>query len=298
MKILMTGVTGFIGHHLGERFVADGHEVHAIVRPTSKVHELSENLRANVKFHVHDRDNTLLDIVTDLCVENNRPDVVFHLATNFKTAHRFEDIQSLIQTNITFGTELLDAMAANNLNNFVNAGTFEQTVDYNLSPVNLYAATKDCFEGIVKFYVASRNLKCIGLRLSDTYGTDDKSGRLLGRLRNSFLTGEGLKLSHEGSLVDLVYIDDAVEAFVAAGKLLAASKYDYCGTYDVGAARPVTLGDVVRTFEDVAGKKLSIEWLGRYTSTPLRGVPKFLPNWRPTTTLRDGIKKFLSGNDN
>ena len=293
MKILMTGITGFIGHHLGERFIADGHEVHAIVRPTSKVHELSENLRANVTFHVHERDNTLLDIVTDLCVENHRPDVVFHLATNFKTAHRFEDIQHLIQSNITFGTELLDAMAANNIYNFVNAGTFEQTVDDNLSPVNLYAATKDCFEGIVKFYAATKNLKCIGLRLSDTYGADDKSERLLARLRHSFLTNEPLQLSHEGCLVDLIYIDDAVEAFVQAGKLLAASKYDYCGTYDVGAARPLALVEVVRTFESIAVKKLPVEWTGRYVSTNLRGAPKFLPNWSPQVSLSDGIKKFL-----
>ena len=293
MKILMTGITGFIGHHLGERLVNDGHEVHAIVRPTSKVHALSENLREKVTFHVHDSENTLLDIVTDLCVENHRPDVVFHLATNFVTAHRFEDIQKLIQSNITFGTELLDAMAANNVLNFVNAGTFEQTIDDNISPVNLYAATKDCFEGIVNFYTASRGLKCIGLRLSDTYGADDKSDRLIGRMKKSFDTGETIHLSHVGQLVDLIYIDDAVEAFIAAKKLLAASKYDYCGAYSVGLSRPVTLGEVVKIFEEVAGKKLSIEWGNRYVSTNFRGTPRFLPNWSPTTALRDGIKKFL-----
>ena len=293
MKILMTGITGFIGHHLGERFIDDGHEVHAIVRPTSKVYELSERLRANVTFHVHEPDNTLLDIVTDLCVENHRPDVVFHLATNFKVAHRFEDIQKLIQSNITLGTELLDAMAANNVYNFVNAGTFEQAIDDNLSPVNLYAATKDCFEGIVKFYTAARNLKCIGLRLSDTYGADDKSRRLLERMKHSFLTNEPLQLSHEGCLIDLIYIDDAVDAFVQAGKLLADCKYDYCGNYDVCAARPFSLVEVVRTFEDVSIKRLPVNWTGRYASTNFRGTPKFLPNWKPQVSLRDGIKKFL-----
>ena len=124
MKILMTGITGFIGHHLGERLVNDGHEVFAIVRPTSKIDGLSENLRHNVKFHVYDSENTVLDIVTDLCVEGNRPDVVYHLAANFLNAHQFDDIKFLIQSNITFGTELLDAMAANNIFNFVNTGAF------------------------------------------------------------------------------------------------------------------------------------------------------------------------------
>ena len=120
MKVLMTGITGFIGHHLGEKLLGEGHEVFAIVRPTSKINELSENLQRNVKFFVNDTDNTVLDIVTDLCVENNRPDVVYHLATNFLNAHHFEDIKFLVQSNITFGTELLDAMTANNIYNFVN----------------------------------------------------------------------------------------------------------------------------------------------------------------------------------
>ena len=67
MKILMTGITGFIGHHLGERLVNDGHEVFAIVRPTSKIDELSENLRHNVKFFVNDENHTVMDIISGVC---------------------------------------------------------------------------------------------------------------------------------------------------------------------------------------------------------------------------------------
>lgn len=298
MKILMTGITGFIGHHLGERLVNDGHEVHAIVRPTSKINELSENLQRNVKFHVYDKDNTVLDIVTDLCVEDRRPDVVYHLATNFMNEHTFEDIQDLIQSNITFGTELLDAMVANNVYNFVNVGTFEQHFDdADYSPINLYAATKACFEGIVKYYASARNLKCIALHLFDTYGADDKRGKILGLLKKISASGETLKMSPGGQLIDIVYIDDVIEAFVAAGKLLAACKYDYCGTYGVSSTKPIPLREVVKIFENVAGKKLSIEWGGRPYRAREVMVPwssyKLLPGWTPKVSLQEGIKKFL-----
>lgn len=298
MKILMTGITGFIGHHLGERLVNDGHEVHAIVRPTSKIDELSENLRRNVKFHVYDKDNTVLDIITDLCVDESRPDVVYHLATNYLNAHKFEDIQYLIQSNITFGTELLDAMVANNVHNFVNVGTFAQHFeDAEYSPVNLYAATKECFEGIVQYYVEVRNLKCIALHLFDTYGADDKRGKILGLLKKIAESGETLKMSPGGQLIDIVYIDDVIEAFVSAGKLLAACKYDYCGTYGVSSTKPLPLREVVKIFESVIGKKLSIEWGGRPYRTREIMVPwssyKLLPGWTPKTSLADGIKKFL-----
>ena len=298
MKILMTGVTGFIGHHLGERLVNDGHEVHAIVRPTSKVTELSENLQRNVKFHVYDKDNTVLDILTDLCVDDKRPDVVYHLATNFMNVHRFEDIQDLIQSNITFGTELLDAMVANNVYNFVNVGTFAQHFDdADYSPINLYAATKACFEGIIKYYAEVRNLKCIALHLFDTYGADDKRGKILGLLKKISASGETLKMSPGGQLIDIVYIDDVIEAFVAAEKLLAACKYDYCGTYGVSSTKPIPLREVVKIFENVAGKKLSIVWGGRPYRTREVMVPwssyKLLPGWQPKISLQDGIKKFL-----
>ena len=298
MKILMTGITGFIGHHLGERLINDGHEVYAIVRPTSKINELSDNLRRNVKFLTYDKDNTVLDIITDLCVDDRRPDVVYHLATNFMNEHTFEDIQDLIQSNITFGTELLDAMVANNVYNFVNVGTFAQHFDdADYSPINLYAATKACFEGIVKYYAGARNLKCIALHLFDTYGADDKRGKILGLLKKISASGETLKMSPGGQLIDIVYIDDVIEAFVAAGKLLAACKYDYCGTYGVSSTKPIPLREVVKIFENVAGKKLSIEWGGRPYRAREVMVPwksyKLLPGWTPKISLQESIKKFL-----
>ena len=298
MKILVTGITGFIGHHLGERLINDGHEVHAIVRPTSKIDELSDNLRHNVQFHVYDKDNTVLNIVTDLCAVGRRPDVVYHLATNQLNAHKFEDIQGLIQSNITFGTELLEALVTNGVYNFVNVGTYFQHFDnaeYN--PVNLYAATKECFGGVIKYYINARNLKCVELHLFDTYGADDKRGKILSLLKKISETGETLKMSPGEQLIDIVYIDDVVEAFILAGKYLVASKYDYCGTYGVSSTKPIPLRRVVEIFEDVAGKKLSIEWGGRPYRAREIMVPwhsyKLLPSWQPKILLQEGIRKFL-----
>lgn len=299
MKILMTGLTGFIGHHLGERLVRDGHEVFAIVRPTSKIDDLSANLRRNVKFFVYSETNTVLDIVTDLCVDGNRPDVVYHLATNFLNAHQFDDIKFLIQSNITFGTELLDAMTANNVFNFVNAETFAQHFeDADYSPTNLYAATKQCFSDIVKFYVEANQTRCISLCIFNTYGSNDKMMRILGLLKKISETGETLKMSPGGQLIDIVHVDDIVDAFVLAGEYLAASKYDYCGTYGLSSMNPIPLREVVRIFEDVAGKKLAIEWGGRPYRQREVMVPwksfKTLPGWSPRVTLREGIAKILS----
>ena len=301
MKILMTGITGFIGKNLAERLLNNGHEVFAIVRPTSKIDELSKNLQDNVKFFTYDADNTVLDIVTDLCVEDNRPDVVYHLASwLLTTEHKFEDIKDLIQSNITFGTELLDAMTANNLYNFVNADTMLQHFDdAAYSPSNLYAATKQCFDDIIVYYKEARQLKCISLCIFGTYGSNDK-GRIFALLKKIADSGETLKMSPGGQLVDFVYIDDVVDAFILAGDYLAKNQYDYCGTYGVSSMNPIPLRSVVEIFEEVSGKKLSIEWGGR----PYRQREvmitwtnfKTLPGWEAKINLREGIAKLLQSN--
>ena len=151
--------------------------------------------------------------------------------------------------------------------------------------------------GVVRYYIEARNLKLISLCIFATYGTNDKSLRLLGLLKKISETGETLKMSPGEQLIDIVYIDDVVEAFILAGKYLAACKYDYCGTYGVSSTKPIPLRKVVEIFEDVAGKKLSIEWGGRPYRAREIMVPwhsyKLLPGWQPKIPLREGIKKFL-----
>ena len=68
---------------------------------------------------------------------------MYHLAARYIAANAYEDIGGLVKDNIEFGTELLEAMKANNINHFVNTGTAAQHYEneaYN--PMNLYAATK------------------------------------------------------------------------------------------------------------------------------------------------------------
>lgn len=111
-------------------------------------------------------------------------------------------------------------------------------------------------------------------------------------------TGETLKMSPGEQLIDIVYIDDIVDAFVLAGKNLVAGQYELCGTYGVSSMNPISLREVVKTFEEVVGKKLSIEWGGRPYRQREIMIPwksfQVLPSWRPKINLAEGIKKFLN----
>lgn len=297
MKIILTGITGFIGSHLAKRLLDEGNEVHAIVRKSSKINELPEKLQNDVIFHVYDENHSIMNVMTNLC-KGGKPDIVYHLASLYLSDHKYEDIAELIDSNVTFGTKLLDSMRANNIINFVNTGSFAQhykETDYN--PVNLYSATKQCFEDILKLYTEMYNIKAISLHLFDTYGSGDKRRKIFNLFKEIGESGETLAMSPGEQLINMTQISDVVDAFILTGKYLYEARYDICGIYGVSAGNPVKLRDLAAIFEKVSGKKLHIEWGGRPYREREIMVPwssyKTLPGWQPKVNLEEGIKKFL-----
>ena len=213
--------------------------------------------------------------------------------------HNYDDIVKFIESNILFGTKLLEAMKLSNVNNFINAGTFAQHYeDAEYNPVDLYSATKQGFEDIIDYYVNFENLKVIKLHIFNSYGPNDKKRRMMALLKETADSGDTLKMSPGEQLIDTVYIDDIIDAFMLAGKYLVEGRYDLCGTYGVSSGNPIKLRDVVKIFERVSGKKVSIDWGGRPYREREIMVPwtsyKLLPGWKPKINLEEGIKKFLS----
>jgi nucleoside-diphosphate-sugar epimerase len=115
-----------------------------------------------------------------------------------------------------------------------------------------------------------------------------------------------LRIAHEGGeaeltpgeqLVDMVYVDDVVEAFVVAGARVGDLAPGAREMYAVSSGAPVQLRQFVREFEEVLGRPLAIRWGGRpYRPREVmrpwsRGLP--LPGWRPATSLRDGFRTLI-----
>lgn len=291
---LVTGATGFVGSHLARRLVRDGWQVHVVVRPDSELAQLRE-AAGHVTVHRHDGTTQgLIDIVREAS-----PQIVFHLASLFISEHQPADVEPLIRSNLLFGTQLLEAMAVNGTVRLVNAGTSWQHYqggDYN--PVNLYAATKQAFEDILRFYVEARQIRAITLKLFDTYGPDDPRPKLVSLLARFAASGEALDMSPGEQLLDLVYIDDVVEAFVMAGHRTAAGSSPLFESYGVSSGETVTLREFAGIFSELTGKRLDLRWgkrsyRAREVMTPWSGPP--LPGWRAAHSLRSGLRLTLRG---
>lgn len=290
-KALLTGGTGFVGFNLARRLILDGWQVHIITKTNSNPDQIKD-IADQVTLHVHDGSTEVMCAI----IAKAQPDVVFHLASLFLSEHTATDITMLVQSNILFGTQLLEAMATHGVTRIVNTGTSWQHYDSKpYSPVNLYAASKQAFEDILQYYVEAKRIQTITLKLFDTYGPKDPRPKLFHLLEKIAREGTTLAMSPGEQMIDLVYIDDVVQAFVVAAERLLAGNVHEHERYGVSSGSPIQLKELVRLYGCAIDEQLPIKWGGRpYREREVMitcNTLPMLPGWSPSISLSDGIRK-------
>lgn len=287
---LVTGATGFVGSHLARRLVREGWQVHILSRTGSRLPDVPEF--AHVTNHVHEGSTESMV----RCLAQAKPDVVFQLASLFLSQHASNDIESLIQSNVLFGNQLLEAMKVNEVCCLVNTGTsWQHYNNENYNPVCLYAATKQAFEAILEYYVQACDMKAITLKLFDTYGPDDPRPKLFYLLSKAAKSGEPLDMSPGEQLIDLVYIDDVVEAYLLAAIRLLDGNVSQHECYAVSSGQPMPLRKLVDLYAEVNKQTVSVNWGAR----PYRYREVMVPwincqgieGWKPKITIAVGIQR-------
>ncbi|MCC7168594.1 MAG: NAD(P)-dependent oxidoreductase [Rhodospirillales bacterium] len=190
-------------------------------------------------------------------------------------------------------------MRQTDVTRLVNVGSFVQffeSAEYR--PLSLYGATKQAFEDLLAYY-ADQGLLATTLIFFDTYGPYDWRPRLVNALLDAWANGTQLPLpeSHVKLTLDLVYIEDAIEALWQAGKGLLADPAPLAGRrFAAGSGDRHTLRQVVELFEQVSGRELIKAWgmwplPERHVVTPWQGPS--LPGWKAKITLAEGLKRCL-----
>lgn len=288
---LLSGGTGFVGSNLTRRLVKEGWSVHLISRAESIVPEIAEF--AHVVNHIHD--GSMQSMIE--CVAKAKPDVVFHLASKTQAEHNPADVWPLIQSNILFGNQLLEAMKVNGIDKLVNTGTFWQHYNNeNYNPVCLYAATKQAFEALLEYYIQVCGIKAITLKLFDTYGPNDPRPKLFQLLNKAVTSGEPLDMTAGEQLIDLVHIDDVVEAYLIAAQRLRQGKVSLHEIYAVSSGHPMPLKELVQLYIEMTGQNVKVNWgtrpyRYREVMVPWSGGGT-LPYWTPKISKRNGFSQL------
>jgi nucleoside-diphosphate-sugar epimerase len=292
-SILITGGTGYIGQNVAKTFVEKGFDVHIIARSTSNI-KCFENFP---QIHMHHYDGN--SITLNNIVKKIKPTTIFHLAAITFFDHS-NHIPELIAANIQFGVYLLEAMKKNSCNHLVNTGTFTQhynSMDYN--PQSLYDATKQAFQTIIDYFVGAYNFKVITLKLVDVYGPNDSRKKILNLLTDAVISGKTLDISPAQQLLDLIYIDDVVNAYEIAHFNLQQTNTPFHNKYFAATGHFISLKEVIELYSSLLGKEIPVNCGGRSYREREIMIPQigeFLPEWQPKTSLKEGLQRLIFSN--
>ncbi len=288
MNILVTGATGFIGTNLTAELRKE-HNLFILGQFAGDPEKLG--LPGCV----------MTDDIEALSgyMKDNQIEGIIHLASLYLTVHTPGQIKDLVSSNVFFGTAVLEAASMAGVRWFLNTGSIWQNYnvrDTEYNPVNLYAASKQAFIDMAKYYTDVFGIRFCTLKLCDTYGPNDTRRKIFKLFKDISESGEVLKMSPGEQLMDILYISDIVRGFSRLADLLAG---DAClkAEYVLSSGEQIPLKQLAGTFERVSGRKLNIEWGGRpyrdrEVMVPWKGGT--VPGWKAEVTLEDGIRLFLS----
>lgn len=287
MKVaLVTGVTGFVGGALVRRLHHEGWQVHGLVRPSSDV----EEIKPYCQIHVYD--GAIDTLIFQL--KSIKPNLVFHIASMVLANHSSEQLTSLLEANIVFPTQLVEAMMQAEVKALINTGTsWEFYHSENYAPVNLYAATKKAFEDLLVYYHQVKGLSCITLKLFDNYGPNDKRNKLTKLLANAAKKNITLDMTMGEQVMDITHVDDVVDAYMQASKLLLDSQHTIFQSYFVSGER-FSLKEFVAEFQRITGLVVNVNfgakpYREREIMMPVKVQGKLLMGWVASRQFRNNF---------
>ena len=259
MKIIITGANGFIGRHLCNRIQGEDWNYTCLVRAGASHSLFTDNEISTIEMEQS------IEALAMILKEEGASGVV-HLASHFTAEHREGDVIPLLESNILFGTKLLEASVKAGIKWFLNTGTFWQ--HYNgciYDPVNLYAATKQAFEDIGRYYANAQGLRFCTLKLCDTYGQHDTRNKIFNLWEKIAESGESIDMSPGAQLIDIVHVDKVVDSYIRLIKALDSGQINQenCESYYVTSGRKITLRELALEYERTNRVKLNINWGGR-----------------------------------
>lgn len=283
--VLLTGGSGFIGTAAVRRLIAEGVDVIMLLRSG----RVGDALPAQADRLAWPADQRQLRAV----VRDTGARSVLHLAAHYAAEHDVDDVLPLVVTNVGLTAALADAAVSSGcVQRIVAAGTVWQNASGpGYEPVSLYAATKQAAQDVLEHFRVNAGLAVTTVKMPDTYGPGDRRCKALDILLSAARSGDRLDMSPGEQLLDLVHVDDVVEALVHALRAPAAEP-----AVALSSGRPLSLRELAALVARVTGRPIHVNWGARpyrvrEAMKPWDAGPP-LGGWRPKVTLEDGVRRL------
>lgn len=292
-RVLITGITGFVGSHVARRLTTLGAEVFGISRSVSGENVLcasileSEAVRNFMKLHG-----------IEVCI---------HLAGETTVEDGQRDPARTFSVNVQGTVSILECARAVPLERVIVAST-SQVYGAHASPCDEtsalrasrpYEVSKACADLISQSYAASFDLPILIPRFVNTYGPGDTHvQRLIPRTMRGVLLGQPPTMWGGNVKREYLYIDDAVEAFL---RLLYVpwARVGSAKVFNIGTEQPVSVEEVIRNILEISGAPLPIRRVAdeRRDEIPLQSVStaraRDILDWAPRVSLDEGLQATL-----
>ena len=282
MSVLLTGAAGFIGYHVAQRLLADGHRVVGLDNlndyydPTLKQARL-DRLTPHSGFGFERMDLSNRSVVTEV-FRRHRPVRVVHLAAQAGVRHSLTHPHAYVDANLVGFMNVLEGCRYHGVEHLVFASSssvygantrlpfsVHDNVDH---PLSLYAATKKANELMAHSYAHLYGLPCTGLRFFTVYGPWGRPDMALFLFTQAILEDRPIDVFNEGRMQrDFTYVDDVVEGVVRVLKKPPAPDPAWSGDrpdpgtsrapyriYNIGSDRPVELLRYIEVLEQCLGR--------------------------------------------
>ena len=298
-RVLVAGASGFVGSHVARRLLSDGHEVHLLMRTTSRTWRVDDIL-PNVRIaHADLADENALDRV----VRSVRPQWIFNCAGSGIETFRRTD-QEIFRSDFEGAANLVRTCAAQGFEAFVHSGSSTEYGRKDHAPAETESCEPNSPHGAAKARAtafccrfAQENVApIVTLRLYTVYGPFESPRRLIPRCVAFGLRDTLPALARPDLAHDFVHVDDVVNAYVLA----AVNARRLPGAvYNIGTGRQSCLREVVDLVRSTMALSAEPRWCSMpdrpYDTTNWRAdiaLAKKELGWSPAIPLESGIRLF------
>src|ERR1700719_829214 len=307
MKVLVTGGAGFIGSHLVEGLLSDGHDI-GIVDDFNDFYDPQikrQNIAALAKdVRLHDVDLRDADRVRNI-FRNEKFDAIFHLAARAGVQPSIQQPQLYYDTNVSGTLHLLESARATGVKRFIFASSSSvygaakkvpvsehEHLTQTLSP---YGATKIAGEFLCSTYAHLYQMRVVALRYFTVYGPRQRPDLAIHQFTRRIYAGEAIDQFGDGTTRrDYTYIDDIIQG------TLAGLKYEgpLFDIFNLGESETIRLKDLISAIESALGKKAKLNQLPEQpgdmplTCADISKAKKLL-GYDPKTKFREGLPRFI-----
>ncbi|WP_080531864.1 NAD-dependent epimerase [Alloalcanivorax xenomutans] len=322
MKVLITGMAGFIGHATAKRLAGRGddiigvdnlNEYYDIALKKARLEDLKNY--SNIEFFQFDiSDRNKIDA---LFSEFNF-DRVVHLAAQAGVRYSLDNPSAYVESNLVGYLNILEGCRHHEVPHFVYASSSSvygmnakvpfSTKDAVDHPVSLYAATKKANELMAHSYSHLYSIPTTGLRFFTVYGPWGRPDMAPFKFAKAMLEGNSISVFNHGDMQrDFTYIDDIVEGVVRILDIIPAkggapnspdSSNAPFSIYNIGNGSPVDLMEFIKAIELATNRKSVCDFLpmqpGDVPRTWADTEALFeATGYRPQTGIEEGVARFV-----